>query len=88
MKGTRTTAKATLSHYRPGLVGADHEWKVGGQIERGEHRSLRVIPTGDRFIDNNGFPSQSISSDPSNAGGRVVTAARVRERRRHAVATG
>jgi hypothetical protein len=75
VKGIRTAAKATLSHYRPGLVGADHEWRIGGQIESGEHRSLRVIPTGSRFIDNNGFPSQSISSDPSNAGGRVFMAA-------------
>ena len=33
----RTTAKATLSHYRPGLLGADHQWKIGGQVERGEH---------------------------------------------------
>ena len=33
----RTTAKATLSHYRPGLCGADHQWKIGGQFERGEH---------------------------------------------------
>ena len=32
----RTTAKATLSHYRPGLLGADHQWKIGGQIEQGE----------------------------------------------------
>ena len=33
----RTTAKATISHYRPGLLGADHQWKMGGQVERGEH---------------------------------------------------
>ena len=35
----RTTAKATLSHYRPGLLGADHQWKIGGQFERGEHHA-------------------------------------------------
>jgi hypothetical protein len=29
-----TTVKATLSHYRPGLFAADHQWKVGTQIER------------------------------------------------------
>ena len=35
----RTTAKATISHYRPGLLGADHQWKIGGQVERGEHHA-------------------------------------------------
>ena len=34
VKGTRTTVKATLSQYRAGSL-ADHEWKVGGQIENG-----------------------------------------------------
>ena len=29
-----------ISHYRPGLLGADHEWKIGGQVERGEHHAL------------------------------------------------
>ena len=33
----RTNAKATLNHYMPALWGADHQWKVGGQVERGEH---------------------------------------------------
>ena len=37
----RTTAKATVSHYRPGLLGADHQWKIGGQVERGEHHAAR-----------------------------------------------
>ena len=34
-----------------------------------------IIPTGVRYVYNNGLPSQSISSDPSNTGGRFVTAA-------------
>ena len=71
----RTTAKATLNHYRPDWFGADHQWKVGGQVERGEHRSPTVIPGGIRFVDSNGEKSQSISSDPSNSGGRFVTTA-------------
>src|SRR5439155_13753908 len=32
---TRTNAKATLNHYRPVLWGADHQWKIGGQVEQG-----------------------------------------------------
>ena len=71
----RTTAKATINHYRPELLGADHQWKIGGQVERGEHKSPTVIPGGVRFVDSNGVPSQAISSDPSNSGGRFVTAA-------------
>jgi len=70
----RTTAKSTLSHYRPGLLGADHELRVGGQFERGEHYAPIIIPSGVRFVDNNGQPFQSISSDPSNPGGLSITA--------------
>jgi len=50
----RTTVKATLSHYRPGLFAADHQWKVGAQIEKGEHEQPAVIPGGVRFVDDNG----------------------------------
>ena len=70
----RTTAKATLTHYRPGALGADHEWKVGGQVERGEHHALAVIPSGTRFIDNDGQPFQAVSRDPVTPGGQFVTA--------------
>jgi hypothetical protein len=69
----RSTAKATLSHYRPALWRADHEWKTGGQFERGENRALQVIPTGTWYTDNNGQPSQSTSRDPVNAGGQFIT---------------
>ena len=72
---TRTTAKATLSHYRPDLLGADHAWRMGGQLESGEHHAIRVIPTGVRYEDQSGKPFQSVSSGPSNSGGRFVTAA-------------
>ena len=71
----RTTAKATLSHYQPELFGADHQWKIGGQIERGEHHGSTVIPTGVRFIDDNGRPFQSVSSDRSNIGAMFITEA-------------
>lgn len=70
----RTTVKATLSHYRPGLFAADHQWKAGTQIEQGEHYQPAVIPSGVRFIDDNGQPFQAISSPPSNSGGQFITA--------------
>ena len=71
----RTTAKATVSHYAARRLGADHQWKIGGQVERGGHRATNIIPTGVRFVDNDGQPSQSISSVPSHAGAMFVTAA-------------
>lgn len=70
----RTTAKGTVNHYRRGLFGVDHHWRVGGQIERGEHHLTTIIPTGTRFEDRNEQPVQSISSDPSIGGGVFVTA--------------
>ncbi len=71
----RSSAKATLTHYRPGWIGADHQWKVGGQLERGEHQALnRGIPTGARYTDINGQPSDKIESPPSNIGGVSLTA--------------
>lgn len=70
----RTTAKATVSRYRGGFLGADHQWRLGMQFERGEHRSPSVIPTGVRYVDSNGAPSQAILSAPSNAGGVSLTA--------------
>ena len=71
----RTTGKATLNHYQPGLLGADHQWRIGGQVERGEHHLSTIIPTGVRFVDDNSRPFQTISSDPSIAGGVFITAA-------------
>jgi hypothetical protein len=71
----RTTAKATLNHYRPSLLGADHQWKIGGQVEKGEGYGPSIIPTGVRFVDDNSRPFQAISSDPSLTGGSFITAA-------------
>jgi len=70
----RTNAKATITRYRAGLWGIDQQWKLGAQFERGEHRSPSVIPTGVRYVDANGTPSQAISSGPSNSGGVSLTA--------------
>ena len=68
----RTTGKATLNHYRAGLWRADHAFKTGVQIERGEHHSSVVIPTGVRYTDRNG-PFSATFSDPSNTGGVFLT---------------
>lgn len=70
----RTTVKAALSHFRLAFLGADHEARVGAQLERGEHRSLRAAPGGVGFVTSNGQPFQAIFSEASNAGGRVVSA--------------
>jgi hypothetical protein len=70
----RTTSKATINHYQPGLLGADHEWRIGGQIEKGEHLLSSIVPNGVRFVDNNGQPFQTIASAPSLTGGVFITA--------------
>jgi hypothetical protein len=70
----RTTAKAAVNHYDPSRWGADHQWKVGGQIEKGEHRLASIIPTGVRYTDDTGRAFQAISAAPSLTGGVFVTA--------------
>jgi hypothetical protein len=57
------------------LLGADHQWRAGVQVEKGEHASSTIIPNGVRFVDSSGQPFQSISSGPSNIGGVFITAA-------------
>ena len=74
---SRTTAKATLSHYQRELLGADHQWKVGTQVERGWHHAINIIPTGTRYVDDIGAAgaSQAVSRDPSQEGGELQSAA-------------
>ena len=71
----RTTAKATISHYRNGAWSANHELRAGGQVEVGGHTVAVVIPTGERFVDDNGRPVQKIARAPSRVGGKFITAA-------------
>ncbi len=71
----RTTAKGTMDHYRPSLLGADHQLKFGGQVEKGEHQLTTIIPTGVRYVDDSGRPFQTVSSDPSTTGGVFITTA-------------
>jgi len=70
----RSTAKATLSHYRPALWSADHEWKAGVQFDKAEHRAYSAPPTGVRYNDKSGQKSQAVFIDPSNTGGQFITA--------------
>jgi TonB-dependent receptor-like protein/carboxypeptidase family protein len=71
----RTTTKGTLNHYRPNLLGADHQFRIGVQLEKGDHSLSTIIPTGVRYVDNAGQPFQAVSSSPSIAGGTFITAA-------------
>jgi hypothetical protein len=66
---SRTTVKATLTHYHPGLLGADHQLKIGSQFERGGHHVPTITPSGTRYVDDNGQPFQAVSRDPSQEGG-------------------
>ena len=71
----RTTAKATITHYRAAWLRAAHELKAGVQLERGEHHGANIIPTGTRYVDDGDRPFQAISSEPSNTGGVFDSAA-------------
>jgi hypothetical protein len=69
----RTTSKGTINHYRPDLLGADHQLRFGGQFEKGEHHLSSIIPTGVRYVESSGQPFQAISNDPSITGGVFFT---------------
>ena len=71
---TRATAKATLTRYQTNLLGAEHQWKVGGQFERGEHHAINMTPTNTRYEEKAGVPFQSISTVPAHVGGVAMTA--------------
>jgi hypothetical protein len=69
----RTTGKATMTHVGSPLLGLDHEWKFGVQVEKGEHSVDNTTPTGVRYEDNNGQPFQAIYREPTLTGGAFVT---------------
>ena len=75
VRQARTTVKTTLSHYRAGLFGADHEWRVGAQVDQGEHHAVAVLPTGASTVYRNGVLTQRTLQEPANSGGRFLTAA-------------
>ena len=69
-------SKSTVSHYRAGWFGADHEWRMGAQVDRGEHRGRMVIPTGERLC------LHQRRLDTADAAGSHPFRRRVRDRRR------
>ncbi len=71
----RTSVKATINHYRPGFLGADHQWKAGVQIEKANHDAQNFTPTGVRFVDSGGEPFQAICAIRPSNGGSFITAA-------------
>lgn len=71
----RLTAKAVLHRYQAGWLGADHDFKVGTQVERGENRSTHAFPGGVQFVDSNGAPSLAIFRAPWINGGLNITSA-------------
>jgi len=69
----RLSAKAVVNRYQPAWAGVDHTLKAGLQIERGEHKSITVIPGGVQYIESSGTPFQAVYRDPAIAGGRFIT---------------
>lgn len=69
----RTVGKVTLNHYRAGVWGADHAWKMGAQVERGEHHTYVIIPTGVRFTNAGAVPVSATYAEPSNTGAAFLT---------------
>ena len=43
-------------------LGAEHQWKIGGQFERGEHHASTCHPHRRRYKDSGGVPLQRVSS--------------------------
>jgi hypothetical protein len=74
VKHSRASAKVTAGHYGPRRLGADHEWKAGAQLDRGEHRGHMVIPGGERQVYNQGVLQQRTLQDPTHSGGEFVAA--------------
>lgn len=71
----RVTGKAVLHRYEPGWLGADHEFRIGTQIERGLHQKDQFFPGGVQFNDSNSAPFQAVFRSPSVTGGVFVTTA-------------
>ena len=78
----RTSAKAT-SAITGRMLGADHEWKTGVQIERGNHDAQTLTPSGVRYVDNAGEPFQAIWRPSVPRRRRVCDRRRIRDRQHH-----
>lgn len=68
----RTTIAGSVSHYRTFLA-ADHESKVGVQVENGKHFAWRAFQDGAvSYTDNAGRPVQAMFRQPFTTGGEFV----------------
>ena len=70
----RTNVKGTVAGSVQAFFGARHDWKVGAEVEQGEHRALLVIPFLERFLFVNGTLRERTTQQPSNAGGQFLSA--------------
>ena len=70
----RTNVKGTVAGSLQAFFGARHDWKVGAEIDGGEHRALLVIPTLERFLYVDGVLRERTKQLPSNAGGQFLSA--------------
>jgi outer membrane receptor protein involved in Fe transport len=69
----RTTVAASLSEFRP-FLGADHEMKVGAQVENGRNAGWTAFPGGVvSYTDNAGQPVQATFRQPATSGGEFIT---------------
>ena len=69
----RITAKAVLNRYQQEWFGADHHFRAGTQIERGEHRSTNAFTSGVQYEDTGATKVQQKTRDPWTSGGRFNT---------------
>jgi hypothetical protein len=69
----RTTMAASLSGYRP-FLGADHEVKIGAQVEKGQNSGWTAFQGGVvSYTDNAGQPVQAAFRQPATSGGEFIT---------------
>ena len=69
----RTTVAASLSEFRP-FLGADHEMKVGAQVENGRNSGWTAFQGGVvTYTDNAGQPVQATFRQPATSGGEFIT---------------
>jgi hypothetical protein len=69
----RNTIAASLSNYRP-FLGADHEMKIGAQIENGRNSGWTSFQGGVvSYTDSAGQPVQATYRQPATSGGEFIT---------------
>lgn len=61
----------TLSHYAEDFLGANHDFKVGVQFDKGESHPAGGYPGGAYYFDQDGQPWRVYQRQPHHYGGRV-----------------